>query len=141
MQHSKRQWTAWWPLWAVLVGLGGVQSWPTHADSATPKVLYMFVEDRTLIASNALFSRFDRLRLLANERIEKQIVAEQVAVVATNQRIVFYSALISAWQIVKRRAREDIHDIQAVDFSASVVTSDRFLNFNGRNAVWAETRR
>ena len=112
-----------------------------QSEGNTPRVLFLFREDDRLIASNVQFSRFDEIKLVANEKVQEKVVAESVAVVTTNERIIAYSALIAAWQVVKRRAREQILDVQAVDFSASVVTTDRFLNFNGRNAVWAERRR
>ena len=114
---------------------------PARSEGNTPKVLFLFQQDDRIVASNVQFNRFDELKLLANETIQDQVVAESVAVVATNERIIAYSALIAAWQIVKRRARERVVEVQAADFSASVLTTDRFLNFNGRNGVWAEQRR
>ena len=58
-------------------------------------------------------------------------------VVVTNQRILGYGAYAPAWQPVRIRASEQILSVEAKDASASVLTSDRYLNFNGRRGIWA----
>ena len=112
-----------------------------HASETQEKVLFLVEEGDRLIASNTLFSRFDELRISAKEQVVQQKVAQAVAVVVTNQRIVAYGAHAPGWESVRLHANERVESIQAEDASALVVTSDRLLNFYGRRGSWAITKR
>jgi hypothetical protein len=114
---------------------------PAWSETVFPKVLYMFVEKRTLIAANARLSRFDELDLVANERILEQATGKSVSIVATTDRFIAYSASLGRWKIERRRAQERVQTVEAEDFTGVVVTNDRFLNFNGETGIWAEYRR
>ena len=106
-----------------------------------PRLLYLITENGAVIASNIQFNRFDELKLRAKEVIQEKAVADAVAVVVTNQRIIGYSVFTAAWKPKRTKAGEKLESIEAEDFSALVTTSHRFLSFNGRNGVWAETVR
>ncbi|WP_455235067.1 hypothetical protein [Thiogranum longum] len=112
---------------------------PAGADEVE-KVVFLVVEKGEVIASNTKAGRFDRLELRAKERISRYEVGNAVAVVVTNQRYAAYGVM-SGWQTLRRQAKEDTESIEAVDYSATVVTSDRILNFYGRTGAWQETRR
>ena len=107
----------------------------------TPKLVYLVIDGDTLIAANVHFSRFDKLQLSAQEVIVDKAVSSEVIVVATNQRYLGYSALVPGWRAVRERAQEHLVDMRVEDYSGLVVTSDRVLNFNGANGVWAQVKR
>lgn len=111
------------------------------ASEAQEKVLFLIKDADRLVASNTLFSRFDELKISAKEQILQQEVAEAVAVVVTNQRIIAYGAYAPGWQSERLIANERVESIQAEDSSVQVVTSDRLLSFYGRRGSWAITKR
>ncbi|MGD8784695.1 MAG: hypothetical protein PVG75_09660 [Thioalkalispiraceae bacterium] len=111
------------------------------ASGAQEKVLFLIEDADHLVASNTLFSRFDQLKLNAKEQIVRQEVAEAVAVVVTNQRLVAYGAHAPGWKAERLNPNEQVESITAEDSSALVVTSDRLLNFYGRRGNWAITKR
>ena len=111
------------------------------ASEAQEKVLFLIKDSDRLVASNTLFSRFDELKISAKEQILQQEVAEAVAVVVTNQRIIAYGAYAPGWQSERLIANERVESIQAEDSSVQVVTSDRLLSFYGRRGSWAITKR
>jgi hypothetical protein len=86
------------------------------------------------------FSRFDELAVYAQEKILKRAEGEGVIVVVTNQRLIGYGVL-SGWQTLDRLSSESIVKVEAKDYAALVVTSRRFLNFNGESGVWGEQKR
>ena len=111
------------------------------ASEAQEKVLFLIKDADRIVASNTLFSRFDELRISAKEEIVQQDVAEAVAVVVTNQRLIAYGAYAPGWKAERLIANERVISIQAVDSSVQVVTTDRLLNFYGRRGSWAITKR
>ncbi len=113
---------------------------PASADEV-PKLLYLLVEDDKLIASNIHLSRFDEMRLGADEPIVEKSVADAVAVVVTTKRFIAYSAFTGAWRPLRLRPEEKLVTLEAEDFSVLVMTSERLLNFNGRSGIWAQTER
>jgi hypothetical protein len=106
-----------------------------------PKLLYLLVEDDRLIASNIHLSRFDELRLGAEEPIVEKSVADAVAVVVTRKRFIAYSAFTGAWRPLRLWPEEKLITLEAQDFSVLIMTSERILNFNGRSGIWAQTER
>lgn len=111
------------------------------AESTLPKLVYLIEEDGELIASNIKFNRFDELKLQAKESVVQYAVANAVIVLVTNKRIVAYSVYAASWKILDREADEQVKTISAEDYAALVVTSKRYLSFNGKTGVWAETQR
>lgn len=126
---------------ALTLAVGILSTASAVAEDSIPRLVYLISEGDRLIASNIQFSRFDALRLQAKEKIEQQKVAKAVIVVVTNQRIIGYSVYQSAWRVVPRDAGETVVSVDAEDYSASVITSDRMLNFNGRSGAWVEMKR
>lgn len=110
------------------------------AADAVPKQVHLIVDGKRLIASNVRFSRFDELAVYAQERILKRAEGEGVIVVVTNQRLIGYGVL-SGWQTLDRMSSESIVKVEAKDYAALVVTSRRFLNFNGESGVWGAQKR
>ncbi len=113
---------------------------PTSAGEI-PKLLYLLVEDDKLIASNIHLSRFDEMRLGAEEPIVQKSVAEAVAVVVTSKRFIAYRAFTGAWRPLRLWPEEKLIRVEAQDFSVLIMTSERILNFNGRSGIWAQTER
>ena len=114
----------------------------THAeDVSVPKLVYLIEDDDKLIASNIKFNRFDEIKLEAKEKVTAHAVGNAVIVIVTNKRIVAYSVYTASWRARSVGVDEDVESINAEDYSALVVTSKRFLSFNGKNGVWAETQR
>ncbi|MEE9493094.1 MAG: hypothetical protein V3W04_06920 [Gammaproteobacteria bacterium] len=113
---------------------------PTQSSDDVEKVLFLVFEEDEVVASNTRFGRFDRLKMHAKEKVLQHIAAEAVAVVITNQRYIAYG-IFNGWRSVRIRASEKVKAVEAEDYSALVVTSDRILNFYGRNGVWSQTRR
>ena len=114
----------------------------SHADDATvPKLVYLIVDEDKLIASNIKFSRFDELTLGAKESVTEHAAGNAVIVIVTNKQIVAYSVYTASWKTKSIQPDEKIESISAEDYSALVVSSKRFLSFNGKSGVWAETQR
>jgi len=126
---------------AILVlGLCSLGAGPVQSAENIPKQVHLVVDGERLIASNVRFSRFDELRLSARERLLDTEEGDAVIVAVTSQRIIAYG-VVSGWRSVDRIASERIESITAEDFAGLVVTSQRFLNFNGESGVWGERAR
>lgn len=127
--------------WKILLAavLGLLAALPAGGDEVE-KVIFLVVEPDRVIASNTRAGRIDRLELRARERLKEYKVANAVAVVVTNQRFAGYGVL-SGWQSKRIQAGEKMQSIEVQDYSATVVTNDRILNFYGRTGAWVETRR
>ncbi|MEJ2181868.1 MAG: hypothetical protein P8Y28_15975 [Gammaproteobacteria bacterium] len=111
------------------------------ADNAVPKLVYLIFDEDKVIASNIEFNRFDELSLNAKEEVISHEEGNAVAVVVTNNRIMAYSIYKIGWVIKETQANEILESISAEDYSALIVTSKRFLSFNGKTGLWAETKR
>ncbi len=105
------------------------------------KVLFLVFESGEVIASNTRSGRFDRLKLHAEEHILDYQVANATAVVITNRRFAAYGVFFGGWQSKRIKAGEKLQAMEVEDYSATLVTSDRILNFSGRSGAWSETRR
>jgi hypothetical protein len=114
---------------------------PVFAEDGIPKLVYLMMDDGKLIASNIKFNRFDDEKLQAKEKVLENAVGNAVIVVVTNKRIIGYSVYTATWRSRDIEPDEDVSSIVAEDYSALVQTSKRFLSFNGKNGVWAETQR
>jgi hypothetical protein len=114
---------------------------PVAAAEPPAKLLYAVRERDTIVASNVLFSRTDRFRLTAQERVVREVSDNAVLVVETTQRLIGYSVYTAAWLTMALRAGESVEKLEAEDYSAFVLTNRRILNFNGRNGVWSESNR
>ncbi len=116
---------------------------PAFAGDEPPaRLLYWHEEDDgRIVVSNIRFSRNDVLELGGRERIEERASSQAMLVLVTNRRMVAYSVYTAAWREVPRKATERLEQLEAEDYSAFVLTSDRVLNFNGRSGVWSEDRR
>jgi hypothetical protein len=110
------------------------------ASNAIPKEVNLVINGKRLIASNVRLSRFDELKLFAQEKIVDQAESKGVIVVITNQRIICYG-LISGWRDLKRQAGEKVESLLVEDFAAFITTDDRFLNFNGQTGTWGKRDR
>ena len=77
----------------------------------------------------------------AKEEVISHEEGNAVAVVVTNNRIMAYSIYKIGWVIKETQANEILENISAEDYSALIVTSKRFLSFNGKTGLWAETKR
>ncbi len=111
-------------------------------DEPPARLLYWHEEDDgRIVVSNIRFSRNDVLELGGRERIEERASSQAMLVLVTNRRMVAYSVYTAAWREVPRKATERLEQLEAEDYSAFVLTSDRVLNFNGRSGVWSEDRR
>lgn len=106
-----------------------------------PKLVYLIFDEDRVIASNVEFSRFDEIRLVAKEEVFDSAVGNAVIIVVTNNRIMGYSVKKLRWVTKPTLANETLKSISVEDYSASIQTSKRFLNFNGINGVWAEKSR
>ncbi len=124
----------------TLASLAWVAPGFTQASETVAKQVHLIVNGNRLIASNVRFSRFDDLKLQAQEQLGEQIEGQAVIVVVTNQRLLAYGAL-SGWKSIRRKAGEEILSVRAEDYAALVETDSRFLNFNGRTGVWGERDR
>ena len=124
-------------LWLGLTLSVGIQSTAVYASDAVPKEVHLVVSGKRLIASNIRFSRFDELKLQAQEQILQQAEGEAVIVVVTNQRLIGYGVL-SGWRPLRTQAGERVESLSVEDFAALVITNSRYLNFNGQNGIWGE---
>ena len=113
----------------------------TVADNAIPKLVYLIFDEDKVIASNIEFNRFDELTLNAKEEVINHEVGNAVAVVVTNNRIMAYSIYKAGWVVKETLVNETLENVTAEDYSALIVTSKRFLSFNGKTGLWAETKR
>lgn len=105
------------------------------------KTIFLVMEPDRVIAANAETGQFFDFVLSAKERIERQFVANGVAVLVTSQRFAGVGAFPSGWSTTRRRADEAFVSAEAADYSAVVVTSDRVLTFNGKTGAWSATDR
>ena len=105
------------------------------------KQVFLVVEDDAVVAPNTRFGRFDRLEMGAKEKILDYKVSSAVAVVATNRRFSAYGVLGGGWNSRRVQAEERLEAIEVEDYSATLVTSRRILNFSGRTGTWSEIRR
>ena len=124
----------------ILILTLSAQSFQACADEVE-KVLFLVFESGEVIASNTRTGRFDRLKLHAKEHILDYQVANATAVVITNRRFAAYGVLFGGWQSKRIKAGEKQQSLEVADYSATLVTSDRILNFSGRSGAWSETRR
>jgi len=99
------------------------------------KVLFLVFESGEVIASNTRAGRFDRLKLHAEEHTLDYQVANAIAVVITNRRFAAYGVLFGGWQSKRIKAGEKPQSLEVEDYSATLVTSDRILNFSGRSGA------
>ena len=125
----------------LILSLFLLSSGASAEDNIVPKLVYLIAEDDKLIASNIKFNRFDEIKLEAKETVKEYAVGKAVIVIVTNKRFVAYSVFTASWRARDLIANEELRSIEAEDYSALVVTSKRYLNFNGKNGVWAETPR
>jgi hypothetical protein len=105
------------------------------------KTVFLVVEEDGVVVSNTLLGRFDHLELQAKEKLLEYKADAAVAVVVTNQRFAAYGATTGGWRTRRVRAGERFESMELADYSATVVTNDRILNFYGRTGVWSETKR
>ena len=124
----------------ILILTLSAQSFQACADEVE-KVLFLVFESGEVIASNTRTGRFDRLKMHAEEHILDYQVANAIAVVITNRRFAAYGVLFGGWQSKRIKAGEKPQSLEVADYSATLVTSDRILNFSGRSGAWSETRR
>jgi hypothetical protein len=124
----------------ILILTSSAQSFQVCADEVE-KVLFLVFESDEVVASNTRVGRFDRLKLHAKEHILDYQVANATAVVITNRRFAAYGVLFGGWQSIRIKAGEKPQSLEVEDYSATLVTSDRILNFSGRSGAWSETRR
>ncbi len=105
------------------------------------KMVFLVVDDDDIVASNTLLGRFDRLEMMPKEKVIEQKADAAVAVVITNQRYAAYGAQVGGWRSMRVKAGERFESMELADFSATVVTSDRILNFYGRTGTWSQMER
>jgi hypothetical protein len=79
--------------------------------------------------------------LSAREKILDYKVSNAAAVVVTNQRFAAYGLFHGGWNSRRVHADEKIESLEVADYSATLVTSDRIMNFYGRTGTWSETKR
>ena len=114
----------------------------THAYADdVEKLLFLVVDKDEVIASNTKLGRFDRLEMSAKEHILEYKASNAVAVVITNQRFAAYGVYPGNWNSRRVIAGEKAELLEVADYSATLVTSDRILNFYGRTGTWSETKR
>ena len=126
--------------------LASAQAGPLHLHLITagldgacrqiPKQVKLIAEEDRLIASNIRLSRVDAEPLADGEQVEQTAEAEAVIVVATNQRLLGYGAVVG-WRAIPRETSETLESIVVEDFAGFVVTGQRYLNFNGDTGLWA----
>ena len=105
------------------------------------QLLFLVIDKDEIIASNTRLGRFDRLDMSAKEKIIEYKTASAVAVVVTNQRFAAYAVFPGSWQSRRVQAGEQLESLEVADYSATLVTTDRILNFYGRSGNWSETKR
>jgi hypothetical protein len=127
-------------IWYCIISCLALQSAGLGADDSVPKEVRLIQNGSRLVASNIRLSRFDTLKLNAQEKIRQQVEAKAVILVITNQRLIAYGVR-SGWKDVKTQAGEKVESFDAEDFAAFVTTDSRYLNFNGETGVWAKQNR
>lgn len=127
-------------VFALASGLMPAWTLAQSAFEGVPKQVELIVDGSWLIASNVRFSRFDELKLNAQENVVESRVGNAVIVIVTNQRFIGYGVR-SGWRSMSRIASEEVDRLSAEDFAGLVVTSRRLLNFNGETGVWGEGKR
>jgi hypothetical protein len=128
--------------WLVVVLLAAGCLLVTRAGAHdVEKQVFLVVDNDEIIASNTRLGRFDRLKLGPREELLDYKVASAVAVVVTNRRFFAYGALHGSWHSRRAHADEQVELLEVADYSATLVTCDRILNYSGRTGVWSETRR
>jgi len=137
MYMNRKLWRG--SFWFPVLGVCMVSAQLFAAD-VLPKQVSLVVNGKRLIASNVRLSRFDELKLNAQEKISTQDEGAVVIVVVTDQRIIAYGA-VSGWKATRRQAGEKIETLLVEDFAAFVTTSSRYLNFNGQSGKWGERDR
>ena len=127
----------------VLVGLllAGCLFITQAAADDVEKLLFLVVDKDEVIASNTKLGRFDRLEMSAKEKILDHKTSNAVAVVVTNQRFAAYGVFPGSWNSNRVHAGEKMESLEVADYSATLVTNDRILNFYGRTGTWSETKR
>ncbi len=105
------------------------------------KALFLVLEERQVVASNAQTGQFFELDLKAKEEVLETIVSSGVAIVVTNQRFAGIGGFSGGWRSLRRMAGEDFRRAEAEDYAALVVTSSRIISFSGRNGSWSHTAR
>jgi hypothetical protein len=111
------------------------------AQYATPKSIYLVVEDNRIVGTNTQLGIRDVLYLSAQERVLDMSVANGVAVVVTNQGYHGYGVFPSGWQSVRSIAGERLERLETEDLSALVVTNERILTYSATSGSWSWTRR
>ena len=111
------------------------------AEETVEKSVFLVVEDDRIIASNVQTGQFFDLDFSAKEKVQRQIAANGVAIVVTNQRYAGIGVFSSGWQSIRRIAGEKVISAEAQDYSALIVTSDRVLAFNGKTGSWSDRKR
>lgn len=122
-------------LWLILAQASA------SAGQVAEKSIYLVDGEDEVTAVNADTGQFFDFAVSAKEKIERRLVGSRVAVLVTNQRFAGIGAWPSGWASVRRRAGERIIQVEAEDYSAVVITSDRILSFNGKTGSWSEMRR
>lgn len=125
---------------ALAAALAPLVAEPQSAYERVPKQVELIVDGGWMIASNVRFSRFDELKLSAQEVIIDSRVGNAVILIATNQRFIGYGVR-SGWRTMDRNANEQVERLSAEDYAGLVVTSRRLLNFNGETGVWGAENR
>ena len=133
--HAKRTW-----ILAVMLVAGCLLVTRAGAHDVEKQV-FLVVDNDEIIASNTRLGRFDRLKLGPRETLLDYRAANAVAVVVTNRRFVAYGALYGSWHSRRAHANEQVESLEVADYSATLVTCDRILNYSGRTGVWSEARR
>lgn len=125
---------------ACLMTSGGFLASPVTADTVE-KMLFLVIDKDEIIASNTKLGRFDRLEMSAKEVLLDHKSSNAVAVVITNQRFVAYGVFQGDWNSRRVQAGESVEALDVADFSATLVTNQRILNYYGRTGTWSETKR
>ena len=129
-----------WGLLLAVPGAGGFLPGDLAASETVPKQVSLIVNGKRLIASNVRLSRFDEMKLNAQEEISESAEGQAVIVVVTNQRVIAYG-VISGWRPMRKKAQEKVDTLTVEDFAAFITTNDRYLNFNGQSGAWGEQDR
>ena len=123
-----------------LLTAGGI--FASHAIAETiEKMLFLVIEQDEVIASNTQLGRFDRLEMSAKEILLEHKSSNAVAVVITNQRFAAYGVFQWEWNSRRVQAGERVEALEVAEFSATLVTNQRLLNYYGRTGTWSETKR
>ena len=72
---------------------------------------------------------------------DSDLLHAAVAVVVTNRRFAAYGVLHGGCNSRRAEPDETLVDLEVADFSATLVTNRRVLNYSGRSGAWSETHR